>query len=68
MIVTLIIFYILGLFVTFGNVIEESDIKSFILSFIFSILWPMWLLIILGVGLYNMIKNIIIKIKKNAER
>lgn len=68
MIVALIIFYILGLFVTFGNVVEESDIKSFILSFIFSILWPIWLLIILGVGLYNMIKNIIIKIKKNAER
>ena len=68
MIVALIIFYILGLFVTFGNVIEESDIKSIILSLIFSILWPIWLLIILGVGLYNMIKNIIIKIKKNAKR
>lgn len=59
--------YILGIFVTFANVVEDVDFKSIILSLIFSFLWPLWLFVILMIGLYNLIRNVVIKIKKYAK-
>lgn len=60
--------YTLGIFVTFANVVEDIDFKSIITSLIFSFLWPLWLFVILMIGLYHLIRNVVIKIKKYDKR